>query len=88
MGALPPPPRVFYQLWLPCVVPLSFQTGSLRGLIRDEILTSCRNTPNLHDQGFADLVSLVSAEPGETVDGWIRYEIEDSRKSSAVPVCL
>ena len=39
-----------------------------------ENLTSCPNATNLHEQGLGDVATLVIAEPGETVEGWIRYE--------------
>jgi len=43
-----------------------------------ENLTSPPNAPNLHSRGFRDIASLVIAEPGETVGGWIRYEISQA----------
>lgn len=42
-----------------------------------ENLTSTPNAPNLVTEGHGDVASMLVAAPGETVEGWIRYSVEN-----------
>lgn len=42
-----------------------------------ENLTTCPNAPNLVSDGKGDIATMLTVAPGETVEGWIKYTIED-----------
>ena len=41
-----------------------------------ENLTTCPNAPNLVTAGHGDVANMLTAAPGQTVEGWIKYTIK------------
>ena len=41
-----------------------------------ENLTTCPNAPNLVTAGKGEVANMLIAEPGQTVEGWIKYTVE------------